>query len=383
MINKACLLMIPALCLAFLTTRAQGTNYMVKGKAGSLNAPAKAYLIYSGKGSYSADSSSIKNGVFAFNGKLDEPLMATLVLDRKGAGLTSIMAGSQADFAVIYLENVPVTVNTSDSVRSAVITGGTLNETNKKFHLLQIPIEKAIRDLTLSARSASQQQQADPAFQAGMEEKYAGILAANRILISKFCTDNPASLVSLDQLVNASASLPDPSEAEGAFNVLSEKLRNSPKGAEFAGLLARAKVTAIGSVAPDFSQADTSGKQVKLSSFRGKYVLVDFWASWCHPCRMENPNVVMAYEKYKQKNFTVLGVSLDKAEGKDQWLKAIKDDRLSWTEVSDLQFWSNQAAGLYGVRSIPQNFLLDKEGRIIAKNLRGEDLDLFLAKLLK
>lgn len=138
---------------------------------------------------------------------------------------------------------------------------------------------------------------------------------------------------------------------------------------------------AIGTMAPDITMPDVNGNNFSLSSLKGKYVLVDFWASWCGPCRGENPNIVAAYNKYKNKNFTILGVSLDKT--KDAWLEAIKKDGLTWTHISDLKFWDSEAVGLYGFNGIPYNVLLDPTGKIIADNLRGGDLERKLEEVLQ
>lgn len=160
-----------------------------------------------------------------------------------------------------------------------------------------------------------------------------------------------------------------------------QQLQSSNYAMELKEYVETEKATAEGQMAPLFTQNDPDGKPVSLNDFKGKYTLIDFWASWCGPCRMENPNVVKAYNEFKDKNFTVLGVSLDR--DKSKWLKAINDDNLTWTHVSDLKFWQNEVAQLYKVQSIPQNFLIDPAGKIIAKNLRGGVLHSYLQQTLK
>ncbi|MBM3431487.1 MAG: AhpC/TSA family protein [Bacteroidetes bacterium] len=138
----------------------------------------------------------------------------------------------------------------------------------------------------------------------------------------------------------------------------------------------------LGQSAPDFTLPDVNGKPIALKSFRGKWVLVDFWASWCRPCRMENPTVVAAYQQFKNKNFTILGVSLDREDGKQDWLKAIQDDKLVWPQVSDLKFWNSLVVPMYQIEGIPYNVLIDPQGKVVAENLRGPQLAKKLKELI-
>lgn len=199
-------------------------------------------------------------------------------------------------------------------------------------------------------------------------------IAAQEARLITLIKSHPDSFAAIYALNTMMQGLPA-NKAESLYNMLSPKYKKESIGKGIAEILSAARITAIGKTAPDFEQADTAGKMVKLSGLRGKYVLIDFWASWCGPCRAENPNVVKAYQKYHEKGFTVLGISLDQPGHKEAWLKAIHQDQLTWTQVSDLQFWNNAVAKLYGIRAIPQNFLLDKDGKIIAANIRGEMLD--------
>ncbi|HKC34640.1 MAG TPA: TlpA disulfide reductase family protein, partial [Chitinophagaceae bacterium] len=202
-------------------------------------------------------------------------------------------------------------------------------------------------------------------------------------IVRDFIKEHPNSIVSAYAITRHFLGIPDLASLEAQYNSLTEKVQQTTFGKQINEKIGKERLTAIGKYAPEFTQNDTLGNPVSLSSFKGQYVLLDFWASWCVPCRAENPNVVKAFNSYKDKNFTVLSVSLDRPEKKQAWLDAIHKDELTWTHVSDLEFWDNRVAKQYGISAIPQNLLLDPAGKIIAKNIRGEDLQEKLEELIK
>lgn len=197
--------------------------------------------------------------------------------------------------------------------------------------------------------------------------------------LKQFVKSNPGSFAAVFLLGRYAHSM-DLADLESLYAALPAKYKQTRDGASIPKTINARKSTAIGKIAPDFSQPDTLGNMVKLSDFRGKYVLIDFWGSWCVPCRAENPNVVKAFNKYRDKGLTILGVALETK--KDAWLNAIHKDELVWTHVSDLKSWNNEAAALYGIKAVPANLLIDREGKIIGIDLRGTDLQNKLSELL-
>jgi peroxiredoxin len=356
---------------------AQDTQYNIKGKIGSFNAPAKVYLEYRfPKGKPIYDSCAVVNGEFHFKGSVGAaPLDAYLLFNRKGTG-----TGNAEGYRVIYLEPGTIKVTATDKMETAVVDGPKTNQENEKYQLVEKPVTDAYAALEEKQKAATEAEKASPEYIQKAKDDEKAIDQMSAAIDKKFIQENPNSIISLTALESVAYSA-DYVEIEPLYSALTPEVKNTAAGKAFGDRMPKLKAVALGAVAPEITQADTSGNVVKLSSFRGQYILVDFWASWCGPCRRENPNLVKAFNHYKNKNFTVLGVSLDKQKAKDKWLAAIHKDGLTWNHVSDLKFWDNEAAVLYGIRAIPQNFLLDPSGKIIAKNLRGDDLENKLAEI--
>jgi thiol-disulfide isomerase/thioredoxin len=369
-----------ALLPSFVFAQTLTESFTVNGKIGTLNAPVKAYLFYQLGANKVVDSAMVVNGNFTITGEIIDPANAYLVLDHKGVGISKL--GQMLDVLTLFVDKGTVTVTGKDSVYNAQITGSVINDENKKLTDQLKQVQDGAKQLSAEFQAAPKSQQNSVEFQNAMQAKGKALQEKQHSILTSFVVTHPDSYLSLLALNSIGGRSSDPAELEPLYNALSPGLKDKEAGKMLKKSIDESKIIAIGAVAPDFTQNDVNGVPVKLSSFRGKYVLIDFWASWCGPCRQENPNVVRIYNKYKNKNFTILGVSLDRESGKADWQNAIKSDGLTWTQVSDLKFWSNQAALLYFVGAIPSNFLLDPNGKIIAKDLRGSDLESKLSELL-
>lgn len=300
---------------------------------GTIDSPAqgKIYLkSFRNKMFFTEDSAEIRDGRFQFSGRVEQPLLY---------GLQSEEMDYPAQF---FLENVSMQVAIKD--------------------------EGSVIDIQNSPENVIFQENAERAVAEGFNIDS---------LITKFPT-SPSAAYFLYRYFTYQLPLDD---LKAVRAKLDPALDSCPYVRELDEIVRKLENVQLGKVAPDFTLPDTAGVSVSLSDFRGKFVLIDFWASWCPPCRRENPNVVAAFEKYRDKNFTVLGVSLDR--NKKRWLKAIADDKLTWTHVSDLKYWDSEVPALYGVRGIPSNVLIDPDGVIIGRNLREQELHDALEKFLK
>ena len=317
--------------LALSSCSEEKKGYVIDGQVTDVKEGMMYLKKYVDKTFVDVDSAAIVDGKFKFEGVAPEAL---------AHGLTTRKESSRP--MVFFLDNDAMKV--------------TLNESGKELDITGSPANEVFMQNAKITRSK--------------EYSLDSLLAAH-----------PASAVSAYFVVKDFAYKLD---LEG-MKAVRAKFDASLDGTEYVkqieSMIARMEKVQVDSVAPDFTLPDVDGNPVSLSSFRGKYVLVDFWAAWCPDCRKENPNIVAAWEKYKDKNFAVLGVSLDR--NRDQWLAAIEKDGLKWTQVSDLKYWSSDAAVLYCIRWIPMSFLIDPEGKIVSIGLEGEELHNKLEELLK
>lgn len=343
---------------------AQQVSGIVKGGNG------KTIYLFDDQDNNPDDSVVIKNDQFSFRVKSGkEPVVYALILRDVNYPMLFVTGGSEPVHFVTSVETYPI---------ASSVKGNDNTQAMQQYQKAFEPLIKRAQELNNSAREINPEDEpAKNAFRKKADEFSKDVVKTGK----DFIKTHPRNIASVWLLMNELRSRLEAEEFQELFSSLDKSIQSSQYGESVTAYIKSLKANGVNVAADDFSQTDTKGQPVKLSSFRGKYVLVDFWASWCGPCRQENPNVVKAYNKYKDKNFTILGVSLD--DNRDRWLRAISQDGLTWTQVSDLRGWSNEVAVQYSIQSIPSNFLVSPEGKIIARNLRGEELEAKLQELLQ
>lgn len=358
------------LCIAFLCfPLLAGAQYKgtIEGRIGKASGQ-KVILSYSVNGSMIRDSTYLQQGRFRFQVHFEEFNLMTLRLEHSKSDKSVV-----ADTKSCFLEPGLLKIESEDSVANARIITGDMNKEYLVFKHF-VGLEE------MQKLSKAEKLTKDEAQQKMLQERRNAIFGQLPNKYEAYVGAHPASYFSLLALNFMTSGTLNTAKIEPLFDKLAPSLKESKEGKELRQQIEATKAIKVGTLAPDFTQADASGKPVRLSDFRGKYALLDFWASWCGPCRKDNPNIVKAYQKYKDKGFTVIGVSLD--HSKEAWLKAIANDGLTWTNLSDLKYLKNEVALLYAVRAVPQNYLIDQNGYIIATQLHGEDLDKKLAEIL-
>lgn len=353
-----------SLLLIINTSWSQTIHFQIKGKI-KANTYSKIYLHHKLNNEFKTDSAIIKSNTFTFKGTTPEVNMYWLNFSKD-----PIAAPNIAFF--IDQSNITITAH-QDSLFYAKVNAGKEQEYFSNYKKIMQELGNRQQKLYAQYNQALQKKDAETVNK--IKTEFDEMNQKAKDILIKMIKLHPASAVSgyiIYQEFNNNPNI-SVAELEEIVGYLDKDFLNTKFGTLAQQKLMQINGTAIGKKIMEFVQNTPEGKPVNIRDFEGKYVLIDFWASWCGPCRMENPYVVAAFNKYKDKGFTVLGVSLD--QNKNAWLHAIEKDNLTWTHVSDLKAWSNEVAQAFGINSIPQNILIDKQGIIIAKNLRGNALD--------
>lgn len=355
------LLLIVAASMTLAACNAQ-SGYKVTGTVEGMPDGKAIIATVNGSSLDTLAKADVKNGSFEFTGNVSEPTGAyIMVIGQRGA-------------IPFMLENANITVNAGQA--GLTVTGSEGQKIYDQFMAINTTTQQEAMKLQQEYQAAN----GDQAKMQAVQEAYAKLMTDAQAKETELIKANPDSYVSTFVIVSGMGQM-EYEQLKERYNLLGEKAKASAQGKAIAAQIAKLESTAIGQIAPNFTITTPEGESISLYDIKGKVKLIDFWASWCGPCRGENPHVVEIYKEYHPKGLEIFGVSLD--NNKEAWVKAIADDGLVWKHGSDLKGWQSAPAQLYSVSGIPHTVLLDENNKIIAKNLRGDELKQKIAELLK
>lgn len=373
-------LILLSVTILLFSCATQEKVYTIKGTAAGFEDGTKLYLQDLGPNNkkIAVDTAVVKEGSFSFTN-----------LQEAGSGLQVITSPAIKAQFLLVKDASPLTVTLyKDSLSSSLVTGSEENElfniyrnTSRQVNIKKSQLRAALRKAQAETDGIMAEQHLDK-----IKQMDADFISDRKDILTQH-SDKMVAIAALSDLINAKVITGE--ETGTYFEGLSDDVQKSPIGVSIEKYVAQqkaqkmaSKLASVGNKAPEFSAATPDGKELALAETLGEYTIIDFWASWCKPCRMENPNVVRVYNKYHKKGLNIISVSLDRPGQKERWIRAIEKDQMDWYHVSNLSYWQDPIPRSYGVRSIPSTFLLDKNGVIIAKNLRGRALEAKMDQLL-
>ena len=364
---------LASILLSFASCQDEHDGYAITGNVNDLETGKMVYVsqIDANSQPQIIDSVATEDGKFSLDlPNVDSPNLSFLTIPGYNGNVMFISENETINFEIY-----------KDSMTVSKVNGGKENEIFSQYldHLKSLNQQMMEIRMNLNQQLSSTR---DSATIVHLQQEEEAIRLKDMDFKKKIIQENPNAFTSVLAVTDMMSMGAPSGEVKEHFEMLSPELQANSFGKNLKSSLDKRSVTEIGSKAPEFSGPNPDGQELALNDLLGKVTLIDFWAAWCKPCREENPNIVRVYNKYHEQGFNVIGISLDREDQRDRWLQAIEDDNLTWPQISNLQFWDEPIAQLYGIRAIPAAFLLDENGVIIARDLRGPDLEKKVAEFL-
>jgi len=353
----------------------QKDSFVIEGYLNNQDSSSKIVFIRKIGEAIKVDSINIQNGKFHFEGKADYPFPAQLILSQGNENIPS-------DQLTVYIEPGIMKIEGEDKISNAKVSGSRTNDLNVEFQNKLTGIRQKGESIQRTFVDASLEQKNSKVFIDSLDREYANVIQEYNNIALSFIAEHPDEILSAYMVRSELRMHPDNRAAHNAFLGLSESVRNTPVGKDIGEIIDKSSRVEIGKDAPDFSIEDMHGNIISLSDFRGKYVLLNFWSPDCGNCKEEIPILKENYNKYKDKGFVIIGIAVEDEPNKQKWLNTIKEYNLDWINTSDLKMWQSPILELYNIKAVPHNLIISPSGKIVAKELHGDNLKQTLERIL-